>query len=911
MSTMGYVSTLEGATASASLSLDFEKQSYRVLEGGKQVNKGFDELLTFSRATTGGRFNEKGLYETVPANQPRFDYDPITKVLKGLLVEEQRTNLVTMSEQLGSWQNYLVTSKRAEIASPSGTLNATKVIPTTDPSWHQLRGNVFAVTASNNYTTSVFAKKGENDIVRVTLENATLFPSNSAGVFNLSTGTVVSGAGAKIQDVGDGWYRCSVTSLCAVTGTTITALGVGSSTYVGDGVSGLYFWGAQVEMGIFATSYIPTEATFTSRASTATYFDKNGVLRTASVNVARTGAYLYDQSGVLQPVGLLLESAATNLFDNSEDFELNSTWGKNWVTVSPSEVVSPTGEGFYRNVVISYLAGTPALVSKPLTSIVPASVLTLSFYVKAGTASKCSLRFYDSIGEGGRATFDLVAGTVQVQGHVDLGGTITRLNDDAYRISLTCDYTTRDRAGLYAYLIPDFAAQVVGKSILAWGAQLEIGRDVTSYIRSKGTFTGRASTATYLDSQGLLQTAEVNVARSNTYKYDSSGMLRPAGLLLENSSTNLLSYSQDYTSGKWDNVGAGTTPLTITPNAANGTRGANTMTLIERKDLGGRYLSKVFTAGVDTILTRTQRIKAVEGSNSPTWFTLRLQATYPNLVDAWFNPLTGEFSGRALGDCTFISASMTKEADGVWLCSLTGKSGADSWKSTGISVLDRVGSTDATPTALSSLYIDCAQVEIGPVATSYIPTTTASVTRATDVFTSSTSTRAADISSSVATTRSFDKASLNNLSWYNNTESSFVTDFTSNGVGVGNAALAFRLRTAASANASAVSLYKALSSTFVGIVIDPAGAVTMQGNFTNAAPDGVRVKGSLGYKANSGAVSVSGKPAFEDTSLVVPTPEVLHIGQNGSDSQSLNGYVHSIHYYPLRLSSPQLQIISE
>lgn len=907
MSTMGYVSTMEGAAASANLSLDFEKQSYRVLEGGKQVNKGFDELLTFSRATTGGRFNEKGLYETVPANQPRFDYDPITKVLKGLLVEEQRTNLVTMSEQLGSWQNYLVTSKRAEIASPSGTLNATKVIPTTDPSWHQLRGNVFAVTASNNYTTSVFAKKGENDIVRVTLENATLFPSNSAGVFNLSTGTVVSGAGAKIQDVGDGWYRCSVTSLCAVTGTTITALGVGSSTYVGDGVSGLYFWGAQVEMGIFATSYIPTEATFTSRASTATYFDKNGVLRTASVNVARTGAYLYDQSGVLQPVGLLSESAATNLFDNSEDFDLSSggsTWGKNFVTVSPSDVVSPTGEGFYRNVVISYVAGTPALVSKPLTSIVPASIVTLSFYVKAGTASKCSLRFYDSIGEAGRATFDLVTGTVQATlGTVNLGGTITRMKDDAYRISLTCDYTTRDRAGVYAYLVPDFAAAVVGKSILVWGAQLETGRDVTSYIRSKGTFTGRVSTATYLDAQGLIRTVESGVARADTYRYDSSGRLRSTGLLLENNSTNRLKYSQDLTKPEWSKVA-----ITAAVSSALSPDPSSTATkLVSGATIGvSRYAAQTVTFNGQAVFTLFAkkaefnfvwigylgRNATAEESKTAVDLTTLQQA---NIGGSSPTPVIVTPAGNGWVKITLIRNAIAGSAD----------------VEVRIGMCDNLLGETLTGDGISGVYVWGAQLEAGAYPTSYIATTTAVATRASDSFTSASATRAADVTSSVATTRSFDKASLNNLSWYNNTESSFVTDFTSNGVGVGNAALAFRLRTAASANASAVSLYKALSSTFVGIVIDPAGAVTMQGNFTNAAPDGVRVKGSLGYKVNSGAVSVSGKPAFEDTSLVVPTPEVLHIGQNGSDSQSLNGYVHSIHYYPLRLSSPQLQIISE
>lgn len=909
MSTMGYVSTMEGAAASASLSLDFEKQSYRVMEGGKQVSKGFDELLTFSRSTTGGRFNEKGLYDVVPANQPRFDYDPITKVLKGLLVEEQRTNLSTYSNITRNWNRTRVEIRPNEAVSPDGMFNASKLISSTTADWHYASGPSISVPTGTTYTCSVYAKAGEWTRVRLSLLDSNVF--SGVSVFDLTTGKRVSGSVGEITPVGNGWYRCTYTSTSKTAGVTALSInavktGETEANTAGDGVSGIYVWGGQVELGAFATSYIPTEAVFTSRASTATYYDSKGVLRTAGVNVARTGAYLYDQSGVLQPVGLLLESAATNLFDNSEDFELNSggsTWGKNWVTVSPSEVVSPTGEGFYRNVVISYLAGTPALVSKPLTSIVPASIVTLSFYVKAGTASKCSLRFYDSVGEGGRATFDLVAGTVQVLGGANLGGTITRLKDNAYRISLTCDYTTRDRAGLYAYLIPDFAAQVVGKSLLAWGAQLETGRDVTSYIRSKGTFTGRASTATYLDAQGFIRTVEPGEARADTYRYDSSGSLRAAGLLLENNSANRLKYSQDLTKPEWSKVA-----ITAAVSSALSPDPSSTATkLVSGATIGvSRYAAQTVTF------------------NGQAVFTLFAKKAEFNFV--WIGYLgrkaTAEESKTAVDLTTLQQAhiggssptpvTVTPAGNGWVKITLNRDAIAGS-----ADVEVRIGMCDSllgetlTGDGVSGVYVWGAQLEAGAYPTSYIATAAAAATRASDSFTSASATRAADISSSVATTRTFDKASLNNLSWYNNTESSFVTDFTSNGVGVGNAALAFRLRTAASANASAVSLHKALSSAFVGHVIDPAGAVTMQGNFTNAAPDGVRVKGSLGYKVNSGAVAVSGGTALEDTSLVLPNPEVLYIGQNGSDSQSLNGYVHSIHYYPLRLSSPQLQIISE
>lgn len=62
------------------------------------VQKQFQDIFTFSRASTGTRINAAGVLETVAANQPRFDYDPVTLQPKGLLIEEQRTNYLQNSE---------------------------------------------------------------------------------------------------------------------------------------------------------------------------------------------------------------------------------------------------------------------------------------------------------------------------------------------------------------------------------------------------------------------------------------------------------------------------------------------------------------------------------------------------------------------------------------------------------------------------------------------------------------------------------------------------------------------------------------------------------------------------------------------------------------------------------------------
>lgn len=62
------------------------------------LSKSFGDIFTFSRASAGARINSAGSTETIAANQPRFDYDPVTLQPKGILIEEQRTNNLQMSE---------------------------------------------------------------------------------------------------------------------------------------------------------------------------------------------------------------------------------------------------------------------------------------------------------------------------------------------------------------------------------------------------------------------------------------------------------------------------------------------------------------------------------------------------------------------------------------------------------------------------------------------------------------------------------------------------------------------------------------------------------------------------------------------------------------------------------------------
>lgn len=239
---------------------------------------------------------------------PRRDFDPVTLACKGLLVEEQRTNLLLQSAAFdnANWTKNNSTATANAAAAPDGTSTADLIVPTTTAGvTHSVYQSV-TVTAVD-HTLSVFVKEAGYTRVKI----ANLF--TGAGVsFNVSAGTVgtaSAGNTGTITSVGNGWYRCAITFTAAAE-TTLYGLYVedasGNVVYAGDGTSGVYVWGAQLEAGSFATSYIPTGASSVTRsadvASVATsafpYSSTEGSLVAAftpvSVAAARRAAQLDD-----------------------------------------------------------------------------------------------------------------------------------------------------------------------------------------------------------------------------------------------------------------------------------------------------------------------------------------------------------------------------------------------------------------------------------------------------------------------------------------------------------------------------------------------------------------------------------------------------------------------------------------
>ena len=217
-------------------------------------------LVTFTRASNGTYTDSAGVLQTAAIDVPRFDHNPTTGESLGLLVEEQRTNLLLRSEEFdnASWTKFGATVSANTQTAPNGTANADSLIEDSSTGLHV----VFQDTTASSLVTqtlSVYAKA--NQRIRVSLQAAEAGTGNAvAATFNLSTGAVVSqsnsgtgsGASASIVAVGNGWYRCIVTGIPSTTGTTIrshayVANDANQINYTGDGTSGLFIWGAQLE----------------------------------------------------------------------------------------------------------------------------------------------------------------------------------------------------------------------------------------------------------------------------------------------------------------------------------------------------------------------------------------------------------------------------------------------------------------------------------------------------------------------------------------------------------------------------------------------------------------------------------------------------------------------------------------
>lgn len=353
----------------ATLDLDFVNQRFMVSNTTPSAYTSLTTFntavgATFSRASNATYYDADGIIQTAPANTPRLDYETSgTGVLRGILIEEARTNLISMSVNYPS-NSAIVAAQRGDfvsstIAAPDGSINSvTKIVENTVNDIHGARW-LFPYVSGTTYTISMFLKPNGRSVLTLLALDAGGTGIQTAA-YNLVSGTAtqtlngLSGSQG-IDAATNGFYRCWM-SFKPPTGNTTQGYfdirmshvpnpGIIGDSYAGDGTSGMYVWGVQLEAGSNPTSYIRTTTAPAGRnADTFT-------IPTAAWYTASIGTLI--GTGVVPTIGGAQFPGVASLDDgtvaNAVDLLLTGTASRNTrmgLTVASAQTYTAIGNAY-------------------------------------------------------------------------------------------------------------------------------------------------------------------------------------------------------------------------------------------------------------------------------------------------------------------------------------------------------------------------------------------------------------------------------------------------------------------------------------------------------------------------------------------------------------------------------------
>jgi len=366
-------------------------------------------------------------------------------------------NLLLRSEEFnsGSWLKIDTTITANAAIAPDGTLTADLL--TEGTALTAVTYQYLTLVAQKTYTASVYLRRGNHDWVRFAIaetstgNQAIVWVNLATGVLGNSEirGTGVTNLGSTITNVGNGWYRVTLTTTLtnpSATYTVSSAVANGSLTNISNATR--YQWGAQVHQGSTVQDYSRTVAS--------------------------------PQQG------------SQNMLLRSEEFD-NASWSKTDTTVTANAIASPDGLTT-ADLLTEGVAGTGQILQT--VTVVPQKPYTASLYLKYGNHDLVRILFYEAGSSNqARVWVNLTTGTLLSSeasgtGVVNLGTTITNVGNGWYRVTISATFTNTNIA-LYitSATTNSGSTRVNNATRYQWGAQVNQGSVAAAYQKTVATTT--------------------------------------------------------------------------------------------------------------------------------------------------------------------------------------------------------------------------------------------------------------------------------------------------------------------------------------------------------------------------------------------------------------------------------------
>jgi hypothetical protein len=410
---------------------------------------------------------------------------------------------------------------------------------------------------------------------------------------------------------------------------------------------------------------------------------------------------------------------------------------------------------------------------------------------------------------------------------------------------------------------------------------LKLDFNETTTLDNRITFT-RATNGTFFNSSGVLSTASSGAARFD-HRLES-GVWVNKGLLIEEQRTNSFQRSEEFNDAYWTK-----TNVTVTANDTTAPDGTTTAEKIVETTTNGLHIVERSLTLTSTSASPTSLSFFVKGGLNKTRFFIQVvgvdNITNPtirntvNLSDNSINP-SGFNGGTSLG------GSLQDCGNGWYRVAISGYTGLTATNHIiQFTYLDASGNASYAGNTSNGFYLWGTQLEAGAFPTSYIKTTTASVTRNADVAS---------------------MTSTNFSSWYNATEG--TTFWQGDTVPTGQSTRAFNINDNTNNERILVSTS---TSTGVGFAAGVFDNNALQADIFTPNPGVAPVanqtyKHSFAYKVNDFAASLDGLAVATDTSGTIPTVDRMHLGADIITTGSLNflnGHIAKFYYWNTRLSN--------